>query len=150
MRLNHLNLTVTDVRETQKFLEKYFGMRSGGGNSNIAFLTDEGGMLLTLTSMKVGREDEVRYPATFHIGFGQESEEKVNEINRRLKDDGFDVPTPSRQHGSWTFYFRAPGGFAIEAARRQTPRYLLIALPRPPAPPCGRACWNWSAHSAGA
>jgi catechol-2,3-dioxygenase len=114
MKLNHLNLSVTDVPEAQRFLEKYFGMRSGGGNNNIAFLTDEGGMLLTLTSMKVGGETEVRYPATFHIGFGQESEERVNEINKRLKEDGYEVPPPSRQHGSWTFYFRAPGGFTIE------------------------------------
>jgi lactoylglutathione lyase len=114
MKLNHLNLSVTDVPEAQRFLEQYFGMRSGGGNNNIAFLTDEGGMLLTLTSMKVGGETEVRYPATFHIGFGQESEERVNEINKRLKEDGYEVPPPSRQHGSWTFYFRAPGGFTIE------------------------------------
>jgi lactoylglutathione lyase len=114
MKLNHLNLTVTDVPETQRFLEKYFGMRPGGGNNNIAFLSDDAGLVLTLTSMKVGRESVVRYPVTFHIGFIQESEERVNEINRRLKDDGFDVPPPSRQHGSWTFYFRAPGGFTIE------------------------------------
>ena len=114
MRLNHINLTVTDVLETQMFLEKYFGMTNGGGNKNIAFLTDEGGMILTLTSTKVAQEDEVRYPATFHIGFAQENEERVNEINRRLRDDGFDVPPPSRQHGSWTFYFLAPGGFTIE------------------------------------
>jgi catechol-2,3-dioxygenase len=114
MNLNHINLTVTDVPETHKFLEKYFGMRNMGGNNSIAFLTDDNGMILTLTSVKVGRETEVRYPATFHIGFGQESEERVNEINKRLKDDGFDVPPPSRQHGSWTFYFRAPGGFTIE------------------------------------
>jgi catechol 2,3-dioxygenase-like lactoylglutathione lyase family enzyme len=114
MKLNHLNLTVTDVSETQRFLEKYFGMRNGGGNNNIAFLSDYTGMVLTLTSAKVGRESEVRYPATFHIGFIQESEEQVNEINRRLRDDGFDVPPPRRQHGSWTFYFLVPGGFTIE------------------------------------
>jgi catechol-2,3-dioxygenase len=114
MNLNHLNLTVTGVPETYNFLEKYFGMRGMGGNTNLAFLTDDRGMVLTLTSVKVGRESEVKYPATFHIGFGQESEERVNEINKRLKDDGFDVPPPSRQHGSWTFYFRAPGGFTIE------------------------------------
>jgi catechol-2,3-dioxygenase len=114
MNLNHLNLTVTDVPQAHKFLEKYFGMRDMGGNTNIAFLTDENGMVLSLTSMKVGRESEVKYPATFHIGFAQASEEGVNEINKRLKDDGFDVPPPSRQHGSWTFYFLAPGGFTIE------------------------------------
>ena len=107
MKLNHLNLTVTNVPETLEFLEKYFGMKSRGGNANIALMSDDDGMVLTLTSMKVGRETEVRYPATFHIGFIQESEERVNEINRRLKDDGLDVPAPSRQHGSWTFYFLA-------------------------------------------
>jgi lactoylglutathione lyase len=114
MKLNHLNLTVTNVPETQKFLQKYFELRDSGGNNNIAFLTDDNDLVLTLTSMKVGKETEVKYPATFHIGFIQESEERVNEINRRLREDGFDVPPPSRQHGSWTFYFPAPGGFTIE------------------------------------
>ena len=38
----------------------------------------------------------------------------MNEINQCLKDDGFDVPPPARFHGSWTFYFTAPGGFTIE------------------------------------
>ncbi len=114
MKLNHLNLAVTDVTEARRFLEEYFGLNDGGGNKNIGFLRDENGMVLTLTSMKVGGEVEVKYPATFHIGFIQESKERVNEINKRLKDDGFDVPTPSMQHGSWTFYFLAPGGFTIE------------------------------------
>jgi catechol 2,3-dioxygenase-like lactoylglutathione lyase family enzyme len=114
MNLNHLNLTVPDVQETYQFLATYFGMEGKGGNNNIAFLTDESGFILTLTSMKIGGETEVRYPATFHIGFGQPNEEAVNAINRRLKEAGYDVPAPSRQHGSWTFYFRAPGGFTIE------------------------------------
>jgi lactoylglutathione lyase len=114
MKLNHLNLTVTDVQETYKFLETYFGMKGGGGNNNMAVLSDDNKMVLTLTSMKVGKEREVKYPATFHIGFIQESEEKVNEINARLKEGGFDAPPPSRHHGSWTFYFQAPGGFTIE------------------------------------
>jgi catechol-2,3-dioxygenase len=114
MTLNHLNLTVTDVPATLALLETYFGLKRLGGNDNLALLTDDHGMVLTLTSMKVAHETEVRYPASFHIGFIQESEERVNEINRRLKEDGFDVPPPSKQHGSWTFYFRAPGGFMIE------------------------------------
>jgi lactoylglutathione lyase len=114
MKLNHLNLTVTNVPEAHKFLEKYFLLRSMSANNNMAFLSDDNGLVLSLTSMKVGKETEVKYPVTFHVGFIQESEERVNEINRRLKEDGFDVPPPSRQHGSWTFYFKAPGGFMIE------------------------------------
>jgi lactoylglutathione lyase len=111
MKVNHLNLTVADPVETQQFLIKHFGLKPRGkGNRVIAILSDDNGMVLSL----MGRESEVKYPATFHVGFIQESEEQVNEINRRLKADGFEVPPPSRQHGSWTFYFDAPGGFTIE------------------------------------
>lgn len=114
MKLNHLNFTVTSVPDTHQFLETYFGLRSMSVNNNMAFLSDDNGMVLSLTSMKAGRETEVRYPVTFHVGFIQESEARVNEINQRLKDDGLEVPAPSKQHGSWTFYFMAPGGFMIE------------------------------------
>ena len=80
MKLNHLNLTVTDALETQTFLEKYFGMkRMGKGNSKMAFLSDDGGMVLSLF-----KGVEVKYPGTFHMGFIQESPEQVNEINRRF------------------------------------------------------------------
>jgi catechol-2,3-dioxygenase len=114
MKLNHLNLTVTDPMETHDFLAKYFGLRSLGGNKNMAFLADDDGAVISLTNVKIGKEAEVRYPATFHVGFMQPSEEQVNIINQRLKDDGYDVAPPSKQHGSWTFYFNAPGGFMIE------------------------------------
>ena len=53
----------------------------------------------------------------FHIGFIQDSEEDVNQINQRLRDDGYQVPKPARLHGSWTFYFQAPGGFTVEVLR---------------------------------
>ncbi len=116
MKLNHLNLSVTDVSEAGKFLEKYFGLRSmGGGNENMAGLWDDNGMMLTL--MRVGHAAEVKYPASFHIGFMQESEQQVNAINERLQADGFDVKPPRRLHGAWTFYFQAPGGFTVEVGR---------------------------------
>ena len=78
----------------------------------MAFLSDDNGMVVGL--FHPGEEAEVKYLGSFHIGFIQETEEKVNEVNRRLKQDGFDLPAPSRQHGSWTFYFLAPGGITIE------------------------------------
>jgi catechol 2,3-dioxygenase-like lactoylglutathione lyase family enzyme len=108
MKLNHVNLTVTDVPETVRFLEKYFGMQSQGGDEKFTVLFDDDGLVLTL--IKAG---QVKYPATFHIGFMQESEERVNQINQRLKDDGFDVKPPERLH-AWTFYVEAPGGFPVE------------------------------------
>jgi lactoylglutathione lyase len=115
MKLNHLNLTVKDASETAAFLEKYFGLRGEAGveqKKTFAVLRDDNGMVLTL--IRASRDTEPVYPETFHIGFIQESEQRVNEINRRLKDDGFEVPPPDRLHGAWTFYFRAPGGFVIE------------------------------------
>jgi catechol-2,3-dioxygenase len=114
MKLNHLNLTVTDPMETHDFLAKYFGLKSMGGNKNMAFLSDDDGSVISLTNMKIARETEVRYPASFHVGFIQENEERVNDINQRLRDDGYEVSAPSKQHGSWTFYFQAPGGFMVE------------------------------------
>ncbi|MDG3007624.1 VOC family protein [Paludisphaera mucosa] len=114
MILNHLNLAVSDVRAARDFLVTYFGLDPKGmpGNDRIAFLRDDAGMVLTLTNVD-GAQD-VTYPGAFHVGFIQESPAKVDEIHRRLKDDGFDAPAPSKQHGSWTFYFRAPGGFVVE------------------------------------
>ena len=111
MKLNHLNLTVTDVRAASAFLEKYFGLRSMGGNAGMMFLSDDDGFVLTM--MKAGKGTEVRYPGNFHIGFFIESEATVDEINRRLKEDGYDVAPPERHH-AYGFYVEAPGGFSVE------------------------------------
>ncbi|CAN5580503.1 VOC family protein [soil metagenome] len=114
MILNHLNLAVNDVQAAKAFLEKYFELDAQGkpGNNFIAFLRDGNGMVLTLTNFSHG--EEVKYPGTFHIGFIQESHDAVDVINRRLKEDGYEVDAPAKIHGSWTFYFTAPGGFVVE------------------------------------
>jgi lactoylglutathione lyase len=114
LKLNHINLTVTNVLDAEKFLVKYFGMqsqRSEKDNKNFGALFDDEGLVLTL--MKVGGGKEVKYPGYFHIGFMQESEEKVNELHQRLKEDGFQVEPPQRYH-AWTVYVDAPGGFTVE------------------------------------
>jgi lactoylglutathione lyase len=115
MQPNHLNLAVPDVLETRQFFEKYFGFRDIEGvkpNKAIAVMTDGSGFILTLSNFT--KATEVHYPEGFHVGFIQESPERVNEINKMLKDDGLDVEPPRNFHGSWTFYFVAPGGFMIE------------------------------------
>jgi lactoylglutathione lyase len=111
MKLNHLNLAVTDVLAARDFLEKYFGLRSSGGHAGMSFLSDDDGFVLTL--MKAGKATYLAYPGNFHVGFFVESDEVVNEINRRLKDDGFEVAPPERHH-AYTFYVEAPGGFTVE------------------------------------
>src|SRR5688572_29191164 len=111
MRLNHVNLTVTDVQAASQFLERYFELRSMGGNAGMAFLTDDNGFILSL--MKAGRTVEVAYPSTFHIGFFVDNEATVDEVNQRMKADGYDVNPPERHH-AYTFYVQAPGGFTVE------------------------------------
>ena len=108
MIINHLNLSVTDVPAAANFLETYFGLRNRGGDEKFTLMFDDNGMILSLM-----KGNNVKYPGTFHIGFAQESEDKVNEINQRLKDDGYDVKPPTRSH-AWTFYVHAPGGFMVE------------------------------------
>jgi catechol 2,3-dioxygenase-like lactoylglutathione lyase family enzyme len=115
MRLNHVNLAVPDVVQSRDFFEKYFGFQclvEPKGKNMIAVMRDVGGLVLTLSNFDGATE--VTYPDSFHIGFIQESREEVNAMNERLKADGFDVESPRMFHGSWTFYFRAPGGFLVE------------------------------------
>ena len=113
MHLNHLNLAVADVAHTQQLLEKYFGLRRMiPGSAALAILEDDGGMVLTLSNFS--KATAVTYPADFHLGFRQATEEQVNQLHQRLVADGFEVDAPSKQHNSWTFYWREPGGLLIE------------------------------------
>jgi catechol 2,3-dioxygenase-like lactoylglutathione lyase family enzyme len=113
MQLNHLDLIVPNVLECRALFESYFGFRCVVSRGDeLVVLTDGAGFALTLSSPETTAH--VAYPAGFHIGFMQDSRDRVNEIHGRLKSDGFDVQSPGEYHGAWTFFFRAPGGFDIE------------------------------------
>ncbi len=113
MTLNHLNLVVHDVLHTQELLEKYFGLRrSIPGSSKLAILQDDSNMILTLSNFSA--ETAITYPADFHLGFRQETPAQVDALYERLCLDGFAIDPPRKFHGSWTFYWREPGGLLIE------------------------------------
>ncbi|MDO7848117.1 VOC family protein [Hymenobacter sp. M29] len=113
MILNHLNLAVSDVPQTQVFFEKYFGLQAvTKSNSALVVLRDAAGMVLTLSNFD--RAPEVHYPEHFHLGFIQQSPDQVNALYQRLTADGFTIDPPRKFHGSWTFYLRAPGGILVE------------------------------------
>jgi lactoylglutathione lyase len=115
MRLNHLNLTVPDVSRSREFFETYFGLRcvaERGRNAIAVMVDDESGFIFTLSNFE--KATEVEYPGAFHIGFMQESRERVDEIYQRLKADGYEMKPPQEFHGAWTLYFHAPGGFLVE------------------------------------
>lgn len=113
MKLNHLNLAVSNVAETQAFFETYFDFKPlTKGSPVLSILQDTDGLVLTLSNFD--KASEVHYPDSFHVGFIQDSPERVSAINERLKADGYVVGEPHRAHGSWTFYMTAPGGFLLE------------------------------------
>ena len=114
MKLDHLNLPVDNVKKAHDFLSTYFGLQAFAvePNDTMALLRDDDGLVLNLSNFD--KASSVTYPATFHVGFQQESEARVNEINQQLKEAGFEVKPPKRFHGSWTFYLEAPGGFLVE------------------------------------
>jgi hypothetical protein len=71
--------------------------------------------------MKASEGTQGKYPSTFHIGFFVESEETVNEINRRLKEDGYDVPAPEKNNHAYAFTSMhrvgSPSNSALEGRR---------------------------------
>ena len=112
LNLNHLNLGVSDVLSTVDLLETYFGLRRlewVAANPKMAFLADDAGALLSL--FKVA---DATYPKTFHIGFMRPTAAEVTQVHDRLAAGGFDPEPPREEHGRFTFYFRAPGGFTVE------------------------------------
>jgi lactoylglutathione lyase len=111
VKLNHINLTVANVPAAADFLQKYCGLAPAGGNAGMAFLEDGHGFVVSL--MKANRKQPTTYPGNFHIGFFVGSDDTVDEVHRRLKEDGFAVPDPERHH-TYGFYVEAPGGFTVE------------------------------------
>ncbi|EYB68057.1 hypothetical protein DEIPH_ctg029orf0071 [Deinococcus phoenicis] len=111
MRLNHINLSVTDVPATVALLETYFGLSRSEMpcNAHMAFLRDESGFLLSMF-----RGKDVTYPQTFHIGFLQDTPQQVRDLHARLTEGGFNPPAPSENHGRLTFYFQSGTGVTIE------------------------------------
>ena len=115
MRLNHLNLTVTDVPAAAEFLVRWFGFTDQGGNAGMTLLTDRpgfDGMILTL--MKARPAPWSGYPETFHIGFFIESRDEIDDLAARLREDGYDSAVPENTGHSYGFYVQAPGGFTVE------------------------------------
>jgi lactoylglutathione lyase len=114
MVLNHINLTVPDVAKCRDFFATYFGFRCvvEKGRDALVVMVDDSRFVLTFNNFD--KSAEVSYPGAFHIGFMQDSREKVDAIFERLRADGFDPQSPREFHGAWTFYFKAPGDFTVE------------------------------------
>jgi len=108
MKLNHLNLSVTNVADAITFFETYFGFKhiDTKGDNLIAVLIGNDRFELVLMSDTMNRKGNRTYPDAFHIGFKFDTIDKVNETYQKLKAGGISVERePQKIRDSFGFYF---------------------------------------------
>ncbi|MET0387581.1 MAG: VOC family protein [Polyangiales bacterium] len=90
MKLNHLDLQVSDVGQSVAFLETYFDfeLRSKRGSPAIAILSDREGFTLVLQRKK---PDDAGYPADFHFGFLVDDPAAVHAFQAHARANGIEV-----------------------------------------------------------
>ncbi|MPZ20972.1 MAG: VOC family protein [Luteitalea sp.] len=87
MRLNHLDLQVSDVDAAREFFERFFGLRCRyQRQKQIAFFEDETGFEFGVSNLF--NSPPPSYPPDFHVGFVLERTSDVREIYDRLKKSG--------------------------------------------------------------
>ena len=116
MKLNHLNLSVSDVAESARLFEQVFGLRctERKGRDTLAVSYDDSGISRIVSNFD--RKTTPAYPKDFHLGFIQNDQAQVMKIHRRLEAAGIELNSPRSMHGSWGFYFTAPGGIPVEVS----------------------------------
>ncbi len=93
-----------DLTKAIQFFEKYFDFRCAEIKGNVIAIL-KGSDSFTLVIMQ-SKDSAPQYPQAFHIGFMQDSTQKVMDIHSKLKSDGFDVgQEPGNIRDSFGFYF---------------------------------------------
>lgn len=115
MKLNHIDLPVTDLEGAADYFQRGFGFeRVPARADGMAILRGEDGFALILQ-----QTDKAEYPKAFHIGFLQPSDEAVHGAYRRLAEAGLPLPAaPAVSYGCLAFWCQAPGGILVEVSHR--------------------------------
>lgn len=112
MKLNHINLVVTNVAEAIHFFETYFNFTCTEvkGDNVVAVLKGVDDFTLVIMTSK----ESIAYPAAFHIGFMLSNEEEVSQCYVKLTGGGISIEhAPKKIRDSFGFYFHF-GGIMIE------------------------------------
>lgn len=118
MKLNHLDLQVSDVQRTVAFFERYFDLELQTSRTSpaIAILSDREGFVLVLQRRK---SDADAYPEGFHLGFLVDDDATVRRVHARAREDGVEVSDVIENNRGVMIYFRAPDGYAVEVSCRR-------------------------------
>lgn len=84
MKLNHINLVVSNVAEATLFFETYFDFHCTEikGDNVVAILSGKDHFSLVLMGNKGA---DTAYPPAFHFGFLQDEKQKVVQIYEKLE-----------------------------------------------------------------
>lgn len=109
MRINHMNLVVTDVAKAIELFENHLGFTCIENRKDmVGVLTNEDKFILIFWSAKLNKSAAVNYPENFHIGFYQEDQEAVRRIYEALKVNGGELTfesEPRKLRDTFGFYF---------------------------------------------
>jgi predicted enzyme related to lactoylglutathione lyase len=105
MKLNHINLVVSNVANAIFFFETYFNFKCTDikGDNIVAVLKGTDDFTLVIMTNKDG---QVNYPDAFHIGFMLADADAVTKTYEKLKNGGVAVgQEPKKIRDSFGFYF---------------------------------------------
>jgi predicted enzyme related to lactoylglutathione lyase len=105
MRLNHINLVVSNVADAINFFETYFNFKCNDikGDYIVAVLKNTDDFTLVIMTNKEGK---AIYPDAFHVGFMLDDTNAVTETYEKLKSGGIAVgQEPRKIRDSFGFYF---------------------------------------------
>lgn len=107
MQVEHIAMYVKNLEKAKDFFVKYFNAVSNSGYHNKAtnfrsyFLSFDDGTRIELMNHPDMRDlpKEIRRTGFIHIAFSVGSQEKVDELTQKLKDDGYEVLSGPRTTG---------------------------------------------------
>jgi catechol 2,3-dioxygenase-like lactoylglutathione lyase family enzyme len=107
MKLNHVDLQVSDVSKARAFFEHHFGLRcTFQRREQLAILEDDAGLVLGVSNLFSSAPPA--YPPDFHIGFILDTEAEVQAVYARLKSEGVEIKTELTRGGP-NVYFMCVG-----------------------------------------
>jgi catechol 2,3-dioxygenase-like lactoylglutathione lyase family enzyme len=118
MKLNHIDLPVSDPASVRTFFEHHFEMKCVYTREDgLTVLLDEDGSALTLSPLPPG--EVLKYPKGFHVGFNLDNEDELFEIHGRIVSARVPIVRPlGNLGGAMTFHCEAPGPILVEVAWR--------------------------------
>jgi lactoylglutathione lyase len=114
MKLNHLDLQVSDIAAASKFFETFFGLRETYRRAGqIAILEDETGFCFGLSNLH--NSPPPVYPPDFHVGFILDNTEQVRALYERVRGAGIEIKFDLQEAGpNFAFQCFGPDRIPVE------------------------------------